>query len=376
MPSLVVVAPGGLCVRDGRFWADAKLLSGMQMYAECFPGDVSLVGLPAQSPDAVNLGVTSVAVADLGYDITATYDIRSELARRHADVSLLPLTSDIGQLLNVSRKDVVAAEHTGLSRLSMALATPHSLKARVRMEVGFRRLGRRLVDVVRAADGVQCNGAVAWNAYASLSPMPVRVYDNRVTPDVIEIATKLRSPYRGGRLRLGFSGRLMAIKGPEYAVALPRVLEAHGVEATLDVFGDGPDRATLERVRDERVRFRGSVPFPDQWTRQVSEGVDLMVLPHVQPDPSGTYLECAGVGVPVLGFDNAQLSSLVSEAGLGWVVPMCNTGALAARALQLSKAPEQVERASAAALTFMRRHHFALDFERRVQHLVEVLLRR
>ena len=372
MPSLVVVAPGPLRVRDGQFWTDAKLLSGMRKYAELFPGEVSLLGTPAIVDDTANLGGTAVDLDSIGFELTVAGDLREVLERQRHDVALLPLTPHVGDLMNLAVKDVVAAEHTGSSRLSMALASPHSIVDRLRMELGFRRLGRRLADVVKSADGVQCNGEVAWRAYAPLSKSAVRVYDNRITPDLIDEAVARHRPYTGGRLRLGFTGRLMAIKGPEYAAGLPTMLAALGVDASLDVFGDGPNRQVIEKTSDERVRWHGAVFFPDEWCTRVVSCVDVMVLPHVQGDPSGSYLESAGMGIPVLGFDNAQLRSLVAEGSIGWTVPMRRIHALAGKAADLARHPEVIEAASAASFDFVRRHHFEADFANRVDHLVQV----
>ncbi|MCY7287786.1 MAG: glycosyltransferase, partial [Cryobacterium sp.] len=299
---MVVVAPGDIHVEDGVLHAPSKFLSGMRMYAKLFPGEVSLLGRPASEPDVENLGDTSTSLDELGFNCRVAADLDEGLRGLKADVSLVSLSDDHARLIGVARSTVVSAEHAARSWLAMSLADRHSSIDRLRMEVGYRRLENRLKRIVRLTNGLHCNGIVAWSAYAGHSPQPLRVYDSRVSRAILARARASKVPWSGGTLRLGFSGRLTRIKGPQFAIDLPNLLAARGFEATLDVFGDGPMRAELDAAAGDRVRFRGTLEYEDEWCSIVADDIDLMVLPHVQPDPSGTYLECAGLGVPVLGF--------------------------------------------------------------------------
>jgi glycosyltransferase involved in cell wall biosynthesis len=372
VPNLVVVAPGNIHVRDGVLRAPAKFLSGMRMFAREFPGEVSLLGRPAAAPDADNLGDTSTPVDELGFTCRVDPDLESGLRSLAADVALLSLSDDHSALIGVARSSVVAAEHAARSWLAMSIAEAHSALDRVRMEVGYRRLEHRLKGAVRRAQGLHCNGIVAWSTYSRYSSDALRVYDSRVTKAILADARGRKAPWSEGPLRLGFSGRLTPIKGPQFAVELPRLLAERGIEASLDVFGSGPLLKALEERAGPRVRFRGSLAYESEWCRQVADDIDLMVLPHVQPDPSGTYFESAGVGVPVLGFRHETTVDLSRH---GWVFTSerRSSESLADAIANLVTTPGRLRDASSAGLAFMDEHTFEADFKMRTEHLVHVL---
>ncbi|HRW17368.1 MAG TPA: glycosyltransferase family 4 protein [Dermatophilaceae bacterium] len=379
MPHLVFVATGPILARDGSLIAPVKLVEGLQAYAARFPGELTLLGVPAQHADADNLGVRSTPLADLGFGCVVDADVPAALARLRPDVALVDLSESCRPLLGIATATVAEVEHTGASRLAMALAQPHSPVDRIRLEVGYRRLQRRLERLADTVDGLICNGALAWQAFGSRATPALRVYDNRVRAAWVEQAAANRSarprrPADGG-LRLGFSGRLVPIKGPEYAVRLVDDLLRRGIDARLHVLGDGPLAEALKGVSGPTVTWHGSLDFATAWPAFVQKHLDVMVLPHVQADPSGSYLESAGLGVPVLGFDNAQLADLVGTAGLGWTVPMRDGAALADRAASLANDPGEIERAGAAGIAFVREHCFERDFDARVDFLVEQLRR-
>jgi len=374
VPLLVVVPPGPVDLRDGRFATTAKFADGMAMYADLWPGEVAVLGQPAVTADGSNLGAIALDATRLPYDVVTSNDVGAALRGMAADAALLPLDERIADLVGLARRTVLAAEHTGRSRLEMLLASPLAPLDRLRAEVGFRRLTPRLQRLVGRADGVQCNGQVAWEAYAPHSPAPVRVYDSRVRLADVHAARRHRADTSpsGDTLRLAFSGRLIPIKGPDHAVEAHRLLLRSGLDATLDVYGDGEMRAELEAAAPD-VRFHGSLDFRSEWCPAVASSTDLMVLPHVQSDPAGTYLESAGMGVPVIGFDNVALRHLVDVAGLGWTVPARRPDLLAQRIEELAQAPEELRRAGEAGAAFMEEHCFERDFAARVQHLRDLV---
>ncbi|CAM3665296.1 glycosyltransferase family 4 protein [Nocardioides zeicaulis] len=373
MPLLVVVPPGPVDLRDGLFRTTAKFADGMAMYAELWPGEVAVVGTPADVADDSNLGAVALDLDALPYDVVTTSDVAGTLRSRATDAAVLPLDERHADLIGAAHRTVLAAEHTGRSRLEMLLASPVGPVDRLRAEVGFRRLTPRLQRLVSRADGVQCNGQVAWEAYAPHSRAPLRVYDSRLRLAEVQEARQRRAGRTpDGTLRLAFSGRLLPIKGPEHAVEVHRRLRAAGHDVALDVYGDGPMLAGL-RADAPDVTFHGSLDFASEWCPAVSGSTDLMLLPHVQSDPAGTYLESAGMGVPVLGFDNVALRHLVDVAGLGWTVPLRRNDLLARKVQELAERPEELQRAGEAGIAFMEEHCFEHDFAARVEHLLDLV---
>ncbi|MDO5635048.1 MAG: glycosyltransferase, partial [Micrococcus sp.] len=160
--------------------------------------------------------------------------------------------------------------------------------------------------------------------------------------------------------------------GPEYAALAALMLLDRGTDVTLDVFGDGELTESLQhltRRHAEAIRFHGSLPYEPDWNQIVRDGIDLMVLPHIQGDPSGTYLESAALGVPVVGFDNRALRSLVARHGIGWTVPLGDVAKLTDSITELVRDPERRICAGRVARSFMQQHTIEAEFSRRITHL-------
>lgn len=370
MSRLVVVAPGELYVEGDSVHLPAKFESGMAKYAELFPGEVVVIGRPASSPDLDNLGGRLVEMTSLTFGVVVDDDLEAGLRNLRPDIALLSLSDDHARLAGFATTTVYSAEHASRSWLAMSLAESHGPIDRLRMEIGYRRLERRMVKNVSRADGIHCNGVVAWTTYAAHSPEPLRTFDSRMTEPMIMQARSARTARNPELLRLGFSGRLTPIKGPQYAIAAAKLLASRGVQVSLDVFGDGPMRDALVSEAGPSTTFHGSIDF-DEWCRLVPRLVDVMLLPHVQPDPSGTYFESAGVGVPVVGFSNETMLDLESH-GFARSTSRWDERGLQEVVEAVLRQPDWLEEASARGTDFMLRHTFDRDFRARVQHLERV----
>ena len=228
---------------------------------------------------------------------------------------------------------------------------------------------------VRRALGIQCNGYPAFERFGPLSTSPLLFFDTRLTADHVRLARETERSAPSSPFRLCFSGRLIDAKGPQHAVAVADRLTAAGVACTLDVIGVGPLGQELRRTAGPNVRFKDPMDFAQGWTTYVRDEVDLMVLPHTQGDPSGTYLEAAGSGVPVVGFDNVALAALVAHHGLGVAVPLGDDAALSAAAEAVLDDTAQWTNLREHGLTFMAKHCYENEASRRVQHLVAVSVR-
>ena len=122
-----------------------------------------------------------------------------------------------------------------------------------------------------------------------------------------------------------FAGRLAAEKGVDTLIDAAALLPP---EITVDVAGDGPARAELERRGAGRVRFHGRL--------RRAELHDLVRRSGVVAVPSRWYenqplavLEAFGCGVPVVGTDLGGLPELITPGVDGEVVPAGDPAALA-----------------------------------------------
>ncbi|MFN4129668.1 MAG: glycosyltransferase [Paracoccaceae bacterium] len=175
-----------------------------------------------------------------------------------------------------------------------------------------------------------------------------------------------------------YSGRLEPMKGAQDLVPLATALASGGCRFELDIFGDGSLRDPIARGianqgLSDRVRLHGNVDFATAlipWQRQQA---DLFISCHRQGDPSCTYIESMGCGLPVAGYANEMWGPLCRESGADWADPVGNVAALAAR---ISTTPRTaIAAAAAAALGFARRHDFDTELNGRMKHLARVAQR-
>jgi glycosyltransferase involved in cell wall biosynthesis len=114
--------------------------------------------------------------------------------------------------------------------------------------------------------------------------------------------------------------RLEPQKGIDVAIrALEEIPGAH-----LIVLGEGPQRAELERVADERVHLPGRVPDVGAWLRRA----DVLVHPVRWEGFGLAVLEAMLAGLPVVATNVSSLPELVGDAGI--LVPPDDPSALAA----------------------------------------------
>ena len=133
-------------------------------------------------------------------------------------------------------------------------------------------------------------------------------------------------------------GRLDPIKGFDVLIEAFAQLRDRGVEATLELVGDGPQRRELEALRDahglgERVRFRGAKPQPE--VRAALREATIFALPSlVAPDGNRdgipvALMEAMAAGCPVVTSAVSGIPELVRDGIEGDAVLPGDAGALA-----------------------------------------------
>jgi glycosyltransferase involved in cell wall biosynthesis len=190
----------------------------------------------------------------------------------------------------------------------------------------------------------------------------LRSIERRLTIDVIPNGVDLSRFTPGDSaphdsLRVGFLGRLVRNKGPEVAVRAIAEAVRGGVDASLSFAGEGPERASLERlaaragIRD-RVHFEGYRPDPEAWFQRI----DVLVRPSVTEGMPLGVLEAMAAGVPVVASDIPGNASLVRNCESGVLVPIGDHVALAQGLHRLSRDPEFRARMREAGLRIAREH--------------------
>jgi glycosyltransferase involved in cell wall biosynthesis len=192
------------------------------------------------------------------------------------------------------------------------------------------RVGRAVKRLVlsRAAAVLPVSRDIA----ASLGLQGASVLRMGVDTAALAAAVGERSPEDG---LLVFVGRLAEKKGVDVLVEAVAQLS----EARLEIVGDGPDRAALERLTirlgvADRVRFRGKLPKAD--VLGVLARASVAVIPSrvaADGDMEGTPVvlcEAMAAGVPVVASDLGGLGECIHHGIDGFLVPPGDVDALAA----------------------------------------------
>jgi len=194
-----------------------------------------------------------------------------------------------------------------------------------------------------------------------------------------EIEIKRKRIMEGAPLRLAFTGRLEKLKGADDLIGIAAALDKAGKDFRLDIFGTGslePEMkaaltgpAAAASLRD-KVRIHRPVDFDSELVPRLRSEADLFLCCHRQSDPSCTYLETLGCGVPILGYDNRAWRGILDLANVGWLAPMGGRNEVVRTIIDLDANRLKLADKMQAATDFAKQHSFESEFGRRVDHLV------
>lgn len=136
-------------------------------------------------------------------------------------------------------------------------------------------------------------------------PNVIELVENGVDPAAWPAPPDRARP-PGAPFRLVFMGRLVGWKAVDITLDALARARAAGVDATLDVLGDGPERAGLEAQAaraglEAVVRFHGFLP--QAACAPVLAAADALILNSVWECGGAVVLEAMGMGLPVIGPD-------------------------------------------------------------------------
>ena len=377
--------------QDGRLLLDDKFASGMALHARQWPGPVRAV-MRDMGAEALPFA-SAIDPATLNFQVTLLPpDAPLETALGQAPGVILAsadMTEQLG-LGDAARARglsvVYGIEYTLDTRLQIArIERGRSLPKKLWSMLWNLRQERGRRAALRAADGIQMNGFPAEQDYAAMNALPLRYLDNRMSAQIMatEAEVDARRQRHGERrpLRLIHSGRLEPMKGGHLLVPLAQALCDARVPFTLDIYGAGSLEADIRtgiaaapQLR-ERVQLHAPVPFESELVPISRQQADVFVSCHVQSDPSCTYLEAMGCGLPVVGFANRMLAALVRDSQGGWCLPMGDVAQMAALIGTLDRDRASVMTHADAALRYARQHDFQAEFDARMRHLAQVVSR-
>jgi glycosyltransferase involved in cell wall biosynthesis len=118
------------------------------------------------------------------------------------------------------------------------------------------------------------------------------------------------------------------------------------VPGTKFVIGDGPQRAELA-ARHPDVKFAG-YRFGEELARMVGSA-DVLVFPSLTDTFGLAMIEALACGVPVIASDVGGLPEVIRDGEVGFLCPLGDVAAMAARARRLLDDPARRREMSAAA---------------------------
>ena len=147
-----------------------------------------------------------------------------------------------------------------------------------------------------------------------------------------------------------YTGRLDRAKGLSTLVAAWQGVLARRPDAQLWLAGEGPYRATLEdeiasRNLDGRVVLAGVFDSVDELLR----AADLFVLPSLEEGMSVALLEAMAAGLPIVASDIPGNRDVVADGREALLVPVEDSGALAAAIHRVFDEPDLATRLGTAA---------------------------
>jgi alpha-1,6-mannosyltransferase len=173
----------------------------------------------------------------------------------------------------------------------------------------------RLADVANRRylgwfDTVVCSSAFAAAEFQRLGANVVQV------PLGVDLDTFTPGPRprrdANGPIKLVCIGRLSKEKGARLAVGAVRQLRRAGRRAELTLVGDGPDRATLERLaRDLPVTFAGHVGSRAEVAQRLKDA-DIAIAPCSVESFGLSVLEALACGTPVVTVKRGAAGELLA----------------------------------------------------------------
>jgi glycosyltransferase involved in cell wall biosynthesis len=152
------------------------------------------------------------------------------------------------------------------------------------------------------------------------------------------------------RFAVGWIGRMTAIKNTEDVLSAFKELRDLGVDATLCMVGDGPDRAQLERRAHELGIMRDTLFLGyQQDVAPLYAAFDALVLPSSNEGTPVSVIEALAACTPVVATRVGGLPDVVRDGEDGFLVETGNTEALAERLARLASDPDLRDRMGAAA---------------------------
>ena len=210
-------------------------------------------------------------------------------------------------------------------------------RSRLRGRLYHRPMAWLEEAVIQRADLGLFHGAETYKAYHGFCRNPQLVHDIHIAEEDhirdTALAAKMTDVASKRPLRLVYTGRAEAMKGPiDWTTVLER-LNVLGVDFTATWLGDGESLPQMQaRIRRaglaDRVEFPGFVE-DRALVLQTLRQADIFMFCHKTPESPRCLIEALTCGTPILGYSGAYARDLIAKHSGGLLVSRGDTEALA-----------------------------------------------
>lgn len=221
------------------------------------------------------------------------------------------------------------------------ITTFHGYDVTVRTRGARRNMYARLFE---QGEWFTWNSQFTADRLLALGCPPERLTQLAMGVDTRAFVPPDRRAARSGGVSLLTIARLVEFKGIEYALRAMALLVPRYPELKYRVIGDGPLRASLEKLRRElgleaNVEFLGALPQKEVITAFAQ--ADLFVLPSIVGSDGGTetqgvvLIEAQAMGLPVVASRVGGIPDSLTDGVTGVLVPPRDSQALARNLAEL-----------------------------------------
>jgi len=384
-PPHLLVWPGVTAWRiRGDLWLDRKFKDGMDLWARQWSGTLGAVMDVEELPEVPPFGAYRWQGEAENFSLTLIEPGQTMSTGHLAGARVLLANADDPRKLNAAElcrsagcRCILMIEYTLATRLDMNRYAEVSRFQKLKTSIWLLLNEIRVRRAIRRADSVQANGMPAYRAYAARKANGLLYFDTRLDAGAVipiqSLADKLGALRTNRPLRLAFSGRLIAGKGADELLPLARKLKDRGLAFHLDVYGSGQLATAMAQGiaahgLEPVMTLHGPVDFETELIPVFQREIDLFVCCHRQGDPSCTYAETLGCGIPIVGYSNESLQALVRNYDVGWTVPMNDLDRLADQIMLLANQRDEIAAKAYKSREFGLANSFESTFRARLEH--------
>jgi glycosyltransferase involved in cell wall biosynthesis len=383
----LVVMPSvpGVRTADGYF-LDEKAVTGLTHYADCWPGRLRAIFRTGPRSD-ISFG-KDYAASSLPFSIEllpAGVDFDPSLL---ADAALVSASGDNYRHFPLARLCeelsvplVYTIENVLETRLRILALEKRDHFSKFKTAIWTLLSERQRRQAFRRAAGLQANGIPAARAYRRSTADMLLYFDTRLPIGLMatedEIDRKTSRLMVGQPLRLGFSGRLEPLKGPDHLIEVAQLLKGAKMPFSLDIYGSGSLEGAMRQQivasgLENAVTVHPALDFATGLIPRFRQTIDLFLCCHRQADPSCTYMEAMGCGVAMFGYGNKALAGLLGLAPAGRAVREGSPSALAHALIGIDGQRRELSAMLYEARDFSRANAFEATFQRRLDHFIRL----